>query len=817
MNLLALILDRLGRQAEIEKILRRAIVIEETAGAGFEATLAESLARLADLLNKDGKPEEAEPLAKRALALLEAKLGPDDPDVARALIRLSNVFLEENKAADAAAGFGRAVAIRQKAFGADDQSVGGALGNLARAFVALGQNEDAVKVLKEALRIQIVQRGEDHPSVGKSFNVLGQALSNLGRFVEAEDAFARALTIREGRFGKDHPDVAETLVGFGEMALKQRRFQAAFEAFRRAAGIFVLRSKVRSPEEAADRPGNSIEIRAFEGQAEAAFEVADADPAQRGKRLTDAYQGAQWSTQSRTGLALAQMTERFAKGNSELAASLRAIQLLTRTRADLEQKLIEALAGDQKSNDKAKLIDAVGAADASILDARAGLAKLSPEFAELSDATPLSIAESQKALGPDEALISYMVNDDHIMVFAVTREKTAWLRSPIGKAALAEKITRLRAALDTADKPAATGGKSKPEFDLALANELYRDVLGPVDEVIKDKPHLIIVPAAALTSLPFQLLVGAPPADSATDRLEALKSAPWLIRSHALSVLPTVSALKLLRRLTAQAEAPLPFLGFGNPNFAHGGGGPRALTRGVEGAEGFARFFRAGRADLDALSKGLASLPETADELKAVARSLGTDDSAVLTKDEASEAEVKQLSKSGDLANYRVLHFATHGLIAGEVGRVSQGLAEPALALSLPDEATAEDDGLLTASEVAELKINPDFVVLSACNTASGDTPNAEALSGLARSFFFAGAKALLVSHWYVNSKAAVALVTGTFAELGKDKGLGKAEALRRATLAYIENAKTVEEAGPTSWAPFVLVGDGAATASVGN
>ena len=100
------------------------------------------------------------------------------------------------------------------------------------------------------------------------------------------------------------------------------------------------------------------------------------------------------------------------------------------------------------------------------------------------------------------------------------------------------------------------------------------------------------------------------------------------------------------------------------------------------------------------------------------------------------------------LADYRVVYFATHGLVAGDV----KGLAEPSLALTLPQPPSDIDNGLLTASEVAQLKLDADWVVLSACNTVAGDKPGAEAMSGLARAFFYAGARALLVSHWSVAS-----------------------------------------------------------------
>jgi CHAT domain-containing protein len=154
-----------------------------------------------------------------------------------------------------------------------------------------------------------------------------------------------------------------------------------------------------------------------------------------------------------------------------------------------------------------------------------------------------------------------------------------------------------------------------------------------------------------------------------------------------------------------------------------------------------------------------------------------------------------------------VVYFATHGLVAGDV----KGLAEPSLALTLPKEPSEFDDGLLTASEIAQLKLNADWVVLSACNTIAGDKPGAEALSGLARAFFYAGARSLLVSHWAVESNAATRLTTATFAIMKSDPTLGRAEALRRAMLEYVRDAANPRNAYPAYWAPFVVVGEGAA------
>jgi CHAT domain-containing protein len=214
---------------------------------------------------------------------------------------------------------------------------------------------------------------------------------------------------------------------------------------------------------------------------------------------------------------------------------------------------------------------------------------------------------------------------------------------------------------------------------------------------------------------------------------------------------------------------------------------------------------RSGRPDLDHLRVQM-PLHDTADELCAVAKDLklGADDIVLGAK--ATEATVKRLSGEGQLARYRVVHFATHGTLSGEIS----GTSEPGLILTPPAEQTEVDDGYLSASEVAALKLDADWIILSACNTAAGGAQGAEALSGLARSFFYAGARAMLVSHWAVDSAATVKLITHAVGATARDKKLGRAEALRRAMLAMIDKGEP-HEAHPAYWSPFVVVGEGAA------
>jgi len=253
-----------------------------------------------------------------------------------------------------------------------------------------------------------------------------------------------------------------------------------------------------------------------------------------------------------------------------------------------------------------------------------------------------------------------------------------------------------------------------------------------------------------------------------------------------------------LRQFANAEHASGPFIGIGDPVLKGSPSGKNVTLQSL---------FRGALADVEAVRE-LPPLPETADELHAIAKTMGATADDLLLGERASEPVLRQTP----LDHYRVVAFATHGLMSGEL----KGLAEPALVLTPPAEATAENDGLLTASKIATLKFNADWVVLSACNTAAGDGAGAEAVSGLGRAFFYAGARALLVSNWPVETTSARLLTTDLFRRQADDPQLGRAEALRRAELALIDGEidganrnAAFSYAHPIFWAPFSLIGDG--------
>jgi CHAT domain-containing protein len=207
----------------------------------------------------------------------------------------------------------------------------------------------------------------------------------------------------------------------------------------------------------------------------------------------------------------------------------------------------------------------------------------------------------------------------------------------------------------------------------------------------------------------------------------------------------------------------------------------------------------------------LPRLPDTAEEIRGIARATGADVARdVFLGVAANERTVKTL----DLTRYRVIAFATHGLVPADL----DGLTQPALALTAPEVAKIDGDGLLTMEEILVLRLDADWVVLSACNTANGAGRGAESISGLGRAFFYAGARALLVTHWPVETTSARALTTEVFRRQAADRTLTRAKALQQTMNALIDDGGLIDPqtgrmvfsyAHPIFWAPFALVGDG--------
>jgi CHAT domain-containing protein len=621
--------------------------------------------------------------------------------------------------------------------------------------------------------------GPNHPDVALSLNNLASLYSSQGRYDDAEPLYKRSLGIWEKTLGPDHPSLGFFMDNLAELYRTQGRY---------ADGLPLVRTAAQKGFDRKD-----IHLALLTSAVTASLvTVTDA--------LNESYMVVQQAISSATANAINQLSIRFATGTDQLAQLVRREQDLAAEKANLDKILIDAVAKEPSRRDPVKeqeIRSRLKAVATERTEIENSLNQRFPDFAVLSKPTPISVKDTQSLLTDDEALL-VIDFDTKSYAWVITRQNADWVELEVTAKYLVEQVKALRSSL--------TFNIDKPPFDTQLAYEIYRSTFGIFADKLQGKTHLSVVTGGALTSLPLQLLVTKDPNG------KPLRDVDWLVRSYAITNLPSVASLKTFRSTGSQrSSAPKPMIAFADPVFSKGQNTQVAANRNSKGRliqaaalRSLLNFYEGGQPDLVSLAKVLPRLPDTADEVRAIAEALKADKNDIKLGALASETTVKQTK----LDDYRIVYFATHGLVAGEVEKFAKVKAEPALVLTLPEKPTELDDGLLTASEVAQLKLNADWVVLSACNTAAEGNPGAEALSGLARAFFYAGARSLVVSHWEVDSEATVQLMTGTFQAIARDSKLSHAEALQHSMLSMIENAQSDDDLHPRVWAPFVIVGE---------
>lgn len=423
--------------------------------------------------------------------------------------------------------------------------------------------------------------------------------------------------------------------------------------------------------------------------------------------------------------------------------------------------------------------------------------KIEKEFPDyfqlLQPRTPTS-ADIAGVLKAREYFLTIVPTEAETYVFGVGPDGSLHFhRSELKQEELTQIVKLLRSTLDVAGL-----GSKAPRFRYEEASRLYKELLEPQARFITDANQLIIAASGDLGQIPFAVLVNSPWPQGAD------KDAPWLIKKHAISQISSAQSWLALRKMPKKILGQPSMIAWGDPSFTLS---PLnvALQKASVRSTVSTRTVRS--ADLsqphvDPVTYAtLPPLPETRDEVLALARLMNSNIATdVLLGDKATRASVLNSSDSGQLLSKKVVVFATHGLLAGDL----PGLSQPALALA--SSGSSDESPLLTLQDVLGLRMNADWVILSACNTAGADGKNEEALSGLARGFFYAGAKSLLVTHWSVESESAMMLTTETFKSYGSDSELTRAQSLQSSMLKVMQDARYGH---PAYWAPYALVGEG--------
>jgi CHAT domain-containing protein len=804
-----------GRSAALELAVAR---LSADAFGATDVGRYEQLMMLGRDLNQTENFAAAEDAYRAALAVQERVLGRDNPNIATAMLHLAVNLSNQKRLAEAAVLLDRAAALAPRAadpvtparvlhyrglhaLNSDDP--GAAIALLLQAeehytafvpraaqtareqevsdLVADPVGQSAVLGLAEAKRNRAVAltragRAAEAPAlvaesrlvlrraglepnmmVGRAMRTEAGADIRLGRTAAAASLLERAA----GRFGIAAPGErpeAVTLFLAGQQRLRTGRRTEALNAFR--AGADILRARQIG-----------LPVALIVSYLDALDQEASAggDP---GALRAEMFGAAQLAQRSSTARYVQQASARLgvSEGNQAVQGAVRGLQ-------DADRELRELFSErDAQAGQNTSLDDRIAAAQQRRAEAEGQVAAAAPGYRQLLLAA-VDADSVNRALGRDEALLTMLFGPREGFVMVVRNGRVDARRVPVGEPAVEALVARVRRSSEI-------GAGGVPRFDADAAHQLHRLLVAPVAGALDGAATLVVAPDGPLLALPFGLLLAQPAS------ADALGGAAWLIRRHAIVHVPSPQTLVTLRAAGTGSTAPLPYVGFGD--FVP-----------PSGAQ-FARSFPADRCGRDArLATGLGRLPGTRAEVLASRQLLGAaPDRAILGADFTIPALRRQR-----LDQYRIVHLATHALLPGELSC----LTEPSIVASPPGGAPSADPAFLKASEVLDIKMDADLVILSACNTGGpGGEGGGEALSGLARAFFYAGARGLMVTHWAVDDAAAALTVADTLRR--QQAGAASAAALRGAQLLILDEAGRALPAAfahPYYWAPFVLIGDG--------
>jgi CHAT domain-containing protein/tetratricopeptide (TPR) repeat protein len=711
-------------------------------------------------------------------ALQEAGFSETSPARLNGRTILANALTATHRATEAVALYD---AIRSKIAGDSRLDEGFGQGTLLsiRAYILTNRIQDALRDGDNLVRYNTRHFGADHYNTAEARAYRAMALQRTGRVDEARKEFAEAvltLTDPAKAVGKQQTSVARTT-----------RLRLILNEY---LTLLVGNKGSRTGKDTAE-----------------AFRVADV---------------ARWQSVQK---AVAGSAVRAAASTPELGARIRQVQ-----DADDElQAVYKSLIAQRSAPPDRQLPTVIKAMEERIAtlqkEQQRGLVDIRrqfPQYDALVNPRPADFATARRALLPNEALLSIYVTPmgsyvwatgaDGVLHFHFSTRNPAWV---------AEKVKRLRDSVDL------TAGiaPDRLRFDLEAGSALYQELLAPVETAWDKADTLLVVANETLGQIPFSMLpTHATPLGQAEPGLplSQYRQVPWLARKVAVAYLPSISTLVTLRALPAAKGQRAAFIGFGDPDFGAPGDGTstrgRAVARGTRNLLiKHAPTWDENQTSADAPvaappatdeAPTLMALPDTREEITAIATAMAAD----LQRDTFFGAQAnRQKVITTDLKQRRIVAFATHGLIAGDL----PGLDQPALALS-PAPGKSISDGLLTLDDILKLSLDADLVVLSACNTAAADGTGAEAVSGLGRGFFHAGARAVLATHWPVETVSARQLVTHLFERYSQDGKLTRAQALRSAMLDLIDREFATDGSGkpvnayshPAFWAPYALYGD---------
>ncbi len=719
------------------------------------------------MYSDQGNARLAHEYFSRSLALKKDDGDRGTLDMANSLSNLGSLYSQVGDYPQALSYYRQAIALLEKI--RSGRGVTSALSNIGNTLAAMGQRVEARQMFERALGM--AQASGDPGTLATVLYNLGTVVRDDGNLEEAEALQRRSLAIREA--GGEVAPTSESLTELAGLMLRMRRFDEADTFATRALDV-TTRAGIGNQRSWAE----ALKATVLDEQGDTAGAVAMYEASIRTvEELRGRTPGAELTRQtflsSRLGPYLGLAALHAARGRS-----FDALQAVERARA---RTLLDILAAGRQprrsltegeQQEELRLSTTVLSAESRLEEARHNPSADSTAQGELvnalrdarlareaqlvalyaskpdlriarGDAPILSHDQLSRLLTPGTAAIEVAIYADKVWLYLAT---SAGRGPDVSVRQLQTSARDLVALAQRFSKQVATR-------DLAFTStsrELYDVLFGGVDAMLTGVTHVIVVPDAELWRVPFQAL--------RTPRNT------FLIEEHALSYAPSLSALVALRERKARRAVTAPFLvAFGDPSLRAGG-------------------------------RGAVRLPEAAREVQEVSRLYGTGRSLTMVGAAASEAALRSAARRAS-----VLHVATHGVIDD----VTPMYSHLKLAASAAD---STSDGRLEAWELADMEINADLVVLSACQTAGAASGSGEGVIGLSWALFAAGASTAVVSQWEVDSASTTALMIGLHKRLLSDgaRVVSASEALRLSAISLMKDPRYRH---PFYWAGFIVAG----------
>ncbi len=772
----------------------------------WHPAIADSYVNLGICAQARGDFDQALDFHQQALAIRSDLIPEQLPKLAQCHNNIGLCYDDQQNFEASKRAYRASLAGYQTAFGEQHPKVADVLLNLGNLYGVEGQIDSFILYQNKAQLIWKSLYGNDHPLVALSYNNLANAYDQLGQSSKALDLFQRALRIQQKIYGTAHPDVAATHFNMGLTLAWQENWDEAEASFQESLSALQLQSDHPSPFERVNDPvlllrllkvAAEIPKRRFQAEQEIDHLKQAAEYLAQADQLIDHLRTSYTATASK--LALAQSAQSIYADAVHLAIT---IGDLSKDKSYYEQAYYYAekskgliLLESLKKSDAASFtgvpderLQVIGQLETDIgsletqlfliqqrhlkesepqIDSlnnlifskkqslKASIQQLEQDFPEYYrlryETTPPEISWLQSHLiNENESILEYFLGNRFLYLFVINQSEFHVLSIPI-QSDFRSLISNYNNTIRNFPYVPSKELRSNIESYAKAASNLYQHLIAPAVTLIKHR--LILIPDEELGYLSFEALLKEMPSN-----LSLFKEYQYLIQDYTISYNYSTGLLKEMQTHPTKGKLK-PYLGF-SPTF-----GPNH-------------------------SKQLNELKYSQAEVQGTQERLGGE---IFAGVRATKANFLQ-----EQSRYRILHLATHGKANDAYGDYSF--------LAFTENTDVQgDEALLFVREIYNLNTNAELIVLSACETGTGELQQGEGIASIARSFSYAGAKSLVASHWSVDDKATSQLMHSFFDFI--NEGFTKDEALRAAKLDFIEKGKH-KDVHPFYWASFVPIGN---------